>query len=152
MKYGTWTQQGQVLCPVCATKVARGKQLQMDYAIGKGYCDHCGRMISLDESLAREQHLVRFLRRHDYPDTWLAQTGGMCHAVEANFTDFAGVDWCLMCTMVINPQDPGDYYWYTELVDSSGDIVMTRDASSEEEINDNIYWMQRHCGPMPSTM
>lgn len=151
-KYGIWTQQGQVLCPSCATKVARGMQKQMTYEIGKGYCDHCGRMVIVDERLAREQHLVRFLRRHDYPDSWLEQTGGMCHAATVTFEDFSGIAWTLNCTMQINPADPGDYYWYTELIDRSGDIVMERDAGSEEEIADNIYWMQRNSSPMPSTM
>lgn len=150
-KYGIWTQQGQMLCPSCATKVARGMQKSMTYAIGVGYCDHCGRTICVDESLAREQYLVMYMRRHDYPDSWLVQTGGMCHAAEINFVDFAGHEWCLLCTMNINPSDPGEYYWYTELMNKAGDILMERDASSEEEIKDNIYWMQRNCGPMPSS-
>ena len=151
-QYGIWTQQGQLLCPSCATKVARGMQMRMDLEVGKGYCDHCGRMIVIDERLAREQHLVHFMRRHDYPDSWLVQTGGMCHSAEINFVDFSDTAWCLSCTMQINSQDPGEYYWYTELIDKHGDIVMERDACSEEEIAENVYWMQRHCGPMPSTL
>ena len=150
-KYGIWTQQGQVLCPECASHVGKGMQMQMTYSIGFAYCDHCHKMIHAEESISREQHLVYAARQAGYADTYLVQTGGMCHACEITFKDFSDKQWCCSCTMQINPSDPGDYYWYTELYDDKYELVSERTATSEEEILNNIYWMQRNCCAIPNT-
>lgn len=149
-KYGIWTQHAQILCPDCARHVGKGMQQQMMYAVGSAYCDHCHKVIKADEALAREQHLIYVARQAGYVNTYMSQTGGMCHACEISFEDFAGKAWCCSCVMIINSSDPGEYYWSTEIYNSDCELVSERSASSEEEILSNIYWMQRNCSAIPS--
>lgn len=149
-KYGIWTQNAQVLCPECASQIGKGMKMEMRFATGKAKCEHCHKEILVDESLAQEQKLVYAARQASYANSWLSQTGGMCHAAEINFKDFSDRDWCCICTFHVNPADPDEYYWYTEIMAPTLFIEAERDASSIDEILNNIYWMQRNCCHIPT--
>ena len=150
-QYGIWTQSAQILCPECATHVGKGMQLQFMYASAKGYCEHCRKPILLAEEIAQEQRLMYWARQASYYDSWMDQTGGMCHACVINFQDFAGKQWCCSCTFHTNQNDPDENGWYTEIYNDCFDLVSEREASSVDEILGNIYWMQRNNCAIPST-
>lgn len=148
--YGIWTQAGQILCPECAEHLGKGIKRQCTYASAKAYCDHCHRPIYVTEGLAQEQRLMYHARQASYYDSYMSQTGGMCHACEIRFTDFAGKQWCCSCVYYVNPQDPGECIWYTETYNYDFELESERTASSVDEILNNIYWMQRNCCAIPS--
>ncbi len=149
-QYGYWTQHAQILCPDCVEHVGHGMKQLMKYGIGTATCDHCHKSIKVEESLAEEQMLVYKARQTGYPDSYMDQTGGMCHNARISFIDFAGKQWCCYCSFYINPDDPGETTWFTEILDQDFDLVSERSASSIEEILSNIYWMQRNCSAIPS--
>ena len=150
-KYGVWTQAGQILCPECASQLGKGVKQKQTYASGEAKCEHCQRKILVDGSLAKEQELVYKARQNSYVDSWMQQAGGMSHVASISFTDYSGRQWSYLCTYQINPMDYGDTYWYTEVYGETGELLSERDASSIEEILENIYWMQRNCCIIPST-
>lgn len=145
-RFGFWTQNAQILCPDCAHKIGKGMQQQMMYSTSIAICEYCHREILITPELAAEQKLVYEARRAGYVESWMSQTGGMCHAAEILFEDFDGHKWFCSCTYHI---DSGEYWWI-ETYSEQQELVSEREANSNYEVLDNIYWMQRNCCAIPS--
>ena len=146
--YGVWTQHAQILCPTCARAIGQGIQFEQTHENSEGQCEHCGKPIVLNLSLAQEQHLMYEARQQGYPESHMVQAGGMTHNCTISFKDFHGDWWYMSCYCLENNNS---IEWTTEIADCHGEVVSYRDAMDVHEILQNVYWMQRNCMALPST-
>lgn len=136
---GVWTQNAEILCDECAKHVGHGVKMMMDGS-AVAYCEHCHAPILCDEDIQQEQELQYLIRQVGFCDSYMAQTGGMCHALEVEVSTTHQV-------YLFSITSHRDDDWYIEIYEQN-DFAAGRTASSMQEIIEYVQWVRRGNTPV----